>query len=140
LIFFREKWYEKLEDNKIPEEIRVFTYKYITSLEQLEVLCQFVNNPNTELNSSMLNQTLKTNTSSIESRLEDLFNKGFLVLKNSEKKLYQYGPRTDQLHLEARKITQFYKDNYHSMINLIYSKPMDNIRSFADSFKLRKDD
>jgi hypothetical protein len=129
-----------LENNKIPEEIRAFTYKYVTSLEQLEVLVQFVDNPNSEYNSSLLNQTLRTNTTSIESRLEDLFNKGFIVLKDSEKKLYQYGPRTDKLHLEARAITQFYKDNYHSMINLIYSRPMDNIRSFADSFKLRKDD
>jgi hypothetical protein len=129
-----------LEQNKIPEDIRAFTYKYLTSLEQLEVLCQFVNNPNVEYDASMLNQTLRTNIESIENRLEDLFNKGFLVLKNSEKKVYQYGPRTDKLHSEARAITRFYKDNYHSMINLIYSRPMDNIRSFADSFKLRKDD
>lgn len=131
---------QKLDDNKIPEEIRTITYKYVTSLEQLEVLCQFVNNPNMEFDALMLNQTLRTNKESIENRLEDLFNKGFIVLKNSEKKLYKYGPRTDKLDMEARKIAQFYKDNYHTMINLIYSRPTDNIRSFADSFKLRKDD
>ncbi len=129
-----------MDEKKIPEEIRAFTYKYINSLEQLEILCFMYENRYEEYNPSMIAKELRTSELSVENTFKDLFSKDFIVLKNSENKFYQYGPKTDILDVGVRIIYQFYKNNYHTMINLIYSRPIENIRSFSDSFKFRKDD
>lgn len=129
-----------MENSKIPEGVKTFTYRYITSLEQLEVLFFLHKNSNNEYNAETINQEIKTNNLSIENKLNDLLNKGFIILTDSQNKKYKYCPKTDILNLAVNEIFQFYKNNYHTLVSLIYSKPMDNIRSFADSFKLRKDD
>lgn len=125
-----------MENSKVPEEIRSFVYKYVTSLEQLEILFFLYNRFNKEYNAEMINQEIRSNVLSIEDKLENLFNKDLIVLKDSKEKIYQYDPKNNKLDNLVKNVYLFYKNNYHTVVSLIYSKPMENILSFADSFKV----
>lgn len=133
---FSGLWFCKVEISKVPEEIRSFVYKYINSLEQLEILFFLYKGSNNKYSAIMINQQLRSNLISIEDKLEDLFNKDLIVLKDSKEKIYQYDPKNTKLASLVKDVYLFYKNNYHTVVSLIYSKPMDNILSFADSFKV----
>ena len=121
-----------MENSKVPEEIRSFVYEYITSLEQLEILFFLYKRSNNKYNAEMINQEIRSNIRSIENKLEDLFEKNFIVLKNPKEKIYQYEASNDKLADLVKDVYLFYKNNYHTMVNLIYSKPMVNLLSFTD--------
>jgi hypothetical protein len=51
---------------------------------------------------------------------------------------YRYAP-PPELHRSIAGLVETYRERRVSVINLVYSRPSDAIRSFADAFRLRKD-
>jgi hypothetical protein len=123
----------------IPDEVKAFIYKNISSLEQLEVLLYLHHNLNKEYDARTIADELRTNPESVENRLQDFVEKDLVIITDPDKGLYQYKPLSGNNGLVIRQLEKAYQDLRHTVINLIFSKPLDNIRSFADSFKLRKD-
>jgi hypothetical protein len=53
---------------------------------------------------------------------------------------YRYAPRTDDLGQAVAQLAREYPVYRVSIVNLIFSKPIDKIRTFADAFRFTKDE
>jgi hypothetical protein len=122
----------------IPDKVVAFLRDHIDSLEQLEVLLLLRNQPDKQWTPVEVSRTLSSNPASVVERLAQFAAKGFLAT-SEVKGTYQYcvQPELDQVIGEVADAYALYPVR---IIGLIFSKPIDKIRTFADAFKLRKED
>jgi hypothetical protein len=52
---------------------------------------------------------------------------------------FRYEPRSADLADAVQALARAYADRRVTVIGLIFAKPTDKIRSFADAFRIRKD-
>lgn len=129
-----------MNERGIPRKVEVFVINNIYAVEQLEVLLLLRKDPEKKWSAEAVNTVMRTNTSSIAERLEAL-NTLKLVQKKQEgaQSLYQYAPTSDTKEV-VDELAKFYGTHRHVVIELIYSRPAEKIRIFADAFRIRKDD
>ena len=72
-------------------------------------------------------------------QLELLYARGLAERAGISPHLYRFRPQTQSLDETVDTLAQAYADRRVSVISLIYAKPPDALRSFADAFRLRKD-
>lgn len=123
--------------NDLPDDIKDFIRKYITSVSLLEVLFILKKDPVKEWSAEDISTEMRTNTSYASSQLSELVN-AKLIKASTHKGFYQfpeYSVHADLLtHLE-----DLYNSHRPSVINYIYSQPLESIRDFANAFKIKKD-
>lgn len=122
------------------KEINQFVNEYFDSVEQLEVLLLLRDHQNKEWTAAAVSNELRSAPESVAKRLHDLHAKKFLILKTEQESLYRYQPQTERLTQLMDDLAQAYRVRRFSIINLIFSKPPDVIRNFAEAFKIKKDD
>ncbi len=124
----------------IPESVRSFVLTNLHSVEQVEVLLHLRKYQDKEWTAESVSLSLKTNTSSISKRLADLHSRGLLSYRNEGGEcFYQFFPSRD-LKTSVDGLAQYYASHSARIIELIYSRPAESIRWFADAFRLRKGD
>lgn len=116
--------------------LRTFVNKYITSVEQIEVLLLLLANPQRVWSIDEISAILRSSPSSIQTRLAALA-KARLAVGTPEVG-YRYAA-TGRLHALVEELSDEYGARRFSVIELIFSKP-DAARSFADAFRLREDE
>lgn len=121
--------------NEIPEEVNRFITNHINSIEQLEVLLLLFNNANREWDANEVSRELRISSESAAARFEDLRSRG-LLYTNKKTGKYQYYPQNSDLDRAVNRLDRAYKEHRVTLINLIFSKPIDKIRTFADAFKI----
>lgn len=125
-----------MSENDIPQEVKKFIYKYIDSLDKLEILLLFYNNSSKEYNAEDINNELRGNPYTISLRLKELLKEEFIT-RNDKNYIYNKSNNYDRVLM---LLNVGYNNYKHTVIHLIFSKPLDNITSFADAFKFIKDD
>ena len=80
---------------------------------------------------------LRIAAASAEDRLCDLTRRG--MLQPTDEQNYRYAPRERRLDEAVGALASAYSERRVSVINLIFSKPTDRIRTFADAFRVRRD-
>jgi predicted ArsR family transcriptional regulator len=123
----------------IPEDVRRFINEHITSIEQLEVLLLLKRSADREWSAAEVSRELAIHPESAAVRLTDLEGRGLLVAKPDSPPAYRYQPTSSALARVVNNLAEVYKQHRVSVITLVFSKPIDNIRSFSDAFKFRKD-
>jgi hypothetical protein len=84
-------------------------------------------------------RTLSTNTESASYRLADFHSLGLIRAKSAEGKLYyRYAPDRADLDATIGELAEVYEKYPVRVINLIFSKPIERIKTFADAFRIRK--
>jgi hypothetical protein len=124
----------------ITEEVRQFISEHIASIEQLEVLLLLYRNQGREWNATDVAGALYTTVDSIERKLAALCSSGLLVCRNEADPLYRYKPEKPGIDRTVHGLATAYSERRVSVINLVFAKPLDHIRSFADAFKIKKKD
>lgn len=119
-------------------EIRQFVVDHISSVAQLEVLLLLHSAPTRTWTASEVNTMLYTSVPLCAEHLADLQKRGLLAAVGPEAR-FQYQPRTPDLSATVEALARAYAERRVALITLIYSKPVDSARSFADAFRLRKD-
>lgn len=123
----------------IPPDVISFIADHIESVVQLEVLLLLQATPATEYAAVELAKKLAIDPVWAEGQLTNLCNRGLLTSTPPPNSLYRYAPKAPELDRAARGLAQAYADRRVSVISAIFSKPSEQIRSFADAFKLRRD-
>lgn len=124
----------------IPDKIRQFIAKHINSVEQLEALLLLHSDTNKQWSADTLANELRINPQWAAMRLKNLCVQGFLTVQESDPSLYQFNTDSpDLIHL-INLLRKIYTERRVTVINLIYSKPLDNIHIFAEAFRFKKDD
>jgi hypothetical protein len=123
---------------EIPANVRELILQHIDSVEQLEVLLLLHDHGDRDWSAEDVSGELRTNTQSTAMRLADLTARG-LVAEGATRDVYRYSPRTHDVNAAVEGLAREYSVRRVSVITLIFAKPLDRIRSFADAFRFRRD-
>lgn len=113
-----------------------FVNKYITSVEQIEVLLLLLANPQRVWSIEEISAILRSSVPSIQTRLASLVKARLAV--GAVEVGYRYAA-TGRLHALVEELSDEYGARRFSVIELVFSRP-DPARSFADAFRLRDDE
>ena len=122
-----------------PSEIRQFISANIKSVADLEAVLLLRKHRDRAWTAAEVSQTLATSQEMATAQLRGLHEREILALiVDSTGESFQYRPAAD-LEAKAEALASLYRERRVSVITAIYSEPVDNVRTFADSFRLRKD-
>lgn len=128
-----------MSQTQIPDVVRSFVAQYIDSAELLETLLLVHSDPAREWTPEVVAQSIYTVPAGATRRLEQLVEMGLASSNGAADPAYRYAPTRPGLSAQVDALAQAYRAGRVAVINLIYNKPPDPLRSFADAFKLRKD-
>jgi hypothetical protein len=126
--------------NKISDELKKFIYLGFDSVEQLDVLLLIHGHPDREWTFSDISRELRSTDASIEKRSRTLEQKSIIAeagLKENTIRYIPYSPSVDRLVTE---LAQIYKTQQYKVMDLIFNKEKAAIESFADSFRIKKEE
>jgi hypothetical protein len=121
----------------IPDRVVRLVGEHIHSVEQLEVLLLLRRAPEREWTASDVAVELATVPQSAADRLEDLAHRGFLA-KAAER--YRYDGSDHGRDAAVGELEDAYARRRVTVIGLIFAKPSESIRTFADAFRIRKEE
>jgi len=124
-------------DEEIPAEVRDLIHQHIDAVEQLEVLLLLHRGRERDWTPLEVSEELRTNVESTATRLEDLTHRG-LVADGPRTGSYRFQPRTASLGRAVEGLAREYAVRRVSVTTMIFAKPLERIRSFADAFRFRR--
>lgn len=121
-------------ERRIPAHVRAFIEGHIDSVEQLEVLLLVRARSDKEWSASEVADELRIDPGSAEQRLEDLAAVGLLA---GSSPTFRYAPANAELAARVDELAGMYQTHRVAIIAVIFSRPSERIRSFADAFRIR---
>lgn len=127
-----------MTEQQIPQRVRAFIADHIDSVLQLEVLLLIHASPGRQYTRADIARELRINPEWVEKQLVILQVKGLLAGQpNGAEGTYQYAPKSPDLDDAVRGLAAAYVDYRVTVTSLIFATPNDQLRSFADAFRLR---
>jgi 2,4-dienoyl-CoA reductase-like NADH-dependent reductase (Old Yellow Enzyme family) len=126
--------------NGLPDDVKRFIVENVRSVAQLEVLLLLRANPSTVWTAEAVSRELYTTPEMMAAQLDELQARGLLIAIETSVRQYRYQPKTEELDRLASELDRIYKERRVSVIGQIYAAPVDKVRTFADAFRLRKED
>ncbi|HEU0012107.1 MAG TPA: hypothetical protein VFQ45_00400 [Longimicrobium sp.] len=126
-----------MSQTQIPEQVRAFVAQNIESAELLETLLLLHSGGEREWRPEEVARTIYTVPAGATRRLEQLVEMGLVTSNGALVPTYRFAPGTAALRGQVDDLATTYRANRVGVINLIYSRPPDALRSFTDAFKLR---
>lgn len=123
----------------LPSDIRNFITSHIDSVEQIEALVLMKADPRREWSVEEMAKSLYTSTESTAMRLAHLHRTGLLSEIRSDVVRYRFEQRDAKLRKAVDSFLETYAKRKVSVINQIFSGPSDDVQSFADAFRIRRD-
>jgi hypothetical protein len=128
----------------LPKELQEFVIQSFDSVEELETFLLLHESASRNWTAAEISRQLQSNVVSIERRLKDLIQKKLIIqiptITSNDKSSFCYTPVNVTLNRLALQLTSFYKTHRIRIIELLFSKSKLKLNSFADAFKIRKDD
>ena len=124
---------------EIPEVVRAFVAQNIDSAELLETLLLVHSDAGRPWTPDEVARSIYTVPASAIRRLEQLVTLRLASSSGGADPAYRYAPDSPALAAQVDALAAAYRANRVAVINLIYNRPPDPLRSFADAFKLRRD-
>jgi hypothetical protein len=123
---------------KLPLHVQELIAERISSVVQLELLLLLHSEPTRAWTSAELATLLRIDPAGADVQLADLTIHKILRSEPGSPLTYQYisGNPYDSAIAE---LSRTYNDMRVSVIGLIYSKPSDTLKTFADAFRIRKE-
>lgn len=124
--------------NDLPDDVRRFLAANIGSVAQLEVLLLLRSSRDHAWSAAEVSRALYTAPEMMAAQLADLEQKGLLEASHCSEQRYRYSPRIEGLDDVADRLADLYKQRRVAVISLMYAEPVDKAQSFADAFRIRK--
>lgn len=129
----------------ISREVEQFIHDHISTVGQLEALLFLNAHADREWSATQLSQALYCPPDLAAAWLSDLRRAGLLTVREEAgreeaERLYRYNPGTRTLDHTVKNLGRAYTERKDAVIHLIFSGPSESIRSFADAFRIRKED
>jgi hypothetical protein len=123
----------------IPKQVKAFIADHIDSVVQLEILLLLVRRSPAECSAQDVAHELRIEPSWAAARLAELQTRGMLVVTEGTEPRYRYGPNSPALQEAINLLAKTYISHRVTVTALIFAKPPEALRSFADAFRIRKD-
>lgn len=124
----------------LPDEVKRFITHHIDSVEQVEILLLLYQQQERTWSAEAVARELRIAPLSAGDRLEGMLRIGLLTRQTTSPEEYRYAPRDSRLEEAVSGLAEGYTRRRVTIINLIYAKPIDKIRTFSDAFRIKKDD
>lgn len=129
-----------MNEDPIPEEIKIFILQHIDSISEWEGLLLLRNHPHIEWNAEKVSERLYISLPESGLLLAKLAMREFLSVTKEEPVLhYRYRPTQGILEQTLAEAADLYSRHLVPITNLIHSKPKSRVQKFADAFRIRKD-
>ncbi len=125
--------------DEIPSQVRLFLEERIHSVAQLELLLLLKSDPGKAWAAPDASRTLAVPLEMAATHLSELQVAGLLSASGGSQPSFRYQPASSDLEHLVESLATVYQERRVSVITLIYSKPVDKVRTFADAFRFRKD-
>ena len=124
----------------LPEHVERFITDHIDSVELIDVLLLLKRTPSRAWTPEEVSERLYTTPASAANRLQALRASAIVTADETQAKTaYRYQPSLPGLIRAVEGLEEAYGARRTTVINLIFSKPSDKIRTFADAFRIRED-
>lgn len=120
---------------EVPERLRLYLRQNFNSVSLLELLFLLKRTAPREWTAQEASLEMRTNVSYASSQLNELRAVGAVCLKDQK---YTFNPDQHDVEL-IEELEALYHSHRSTVISFIYAQPIDNIRNFAEAFKIKKD-
>lgn len=129
-----------MSSEAIPKEVLALIRHHIEAVEQLEILLLLFTQRERDWSAEEVARTLRSSNISAAKWLDELATKEFLIEKSDSKsRRYQFASEKQRVLKDVAALAEAYLVRRVTVIDLIFSKPIDKLKIFADAFKLRED-
>lgn len=128
-----------MSERGIPREVQAFIRTHLSSVAQLEILLLLHSSPGAPHAPEDVAETLRIDPVWASAEMQRLHASG-LFEPSDEGSAYCYRPTTAALDGAVSGLAKAFGTHRVSVITLIFSTPSDSVGSFADAFKLKRDD
>jgi hypothetical protein len=125
-------------ESKIPTTVREFVMRYITSVEELEILLLLYTERHRDWSVTEVNTRIRSQESSVANWLAVLASLKLISPTSGNADRYQFAPESESLLEQTGAVAAVYNDFRVRIIELIYSRPSEQLLNFANAFNLRK--
>jgi DNA-binding MarR family transcriptional regulator len=123
----------------LPNELQQFIDQNVESLAQLEALLLLKNEPDRVWTVEALAKALYITSDTAAALLANLVSRGFAKPVDGQNGQYIYLATAESRDLVERLAT-LYEERRVAVITQIYSKPVNKVQTFADAFRLRREE
>jgi DNA-binding IclR family transcriptional regulator len=122
---------------ELPGKLQRFIAAHIESVEKLEVLLLLYNSPETWWSAQSVYQKIQSNPQSVARRLVQLKAEGFL--QENKDGCFQFHSKSPELADGVAELSTEYEQRRVKVIEAIFSHATEQMRRFADAFRIRKE-
>ena len=126
-----------MADTTLSRDLRNFIASNIQSVEQLEILCLLVEDPSKSWSVTEAYRRIQSTEKSVQEGLQYFVVRDLLTADASG--AFRFSPKTSALSASALELVKAYRERRVAVIEMIYRKPSESVKHFADAFRLRKD-
>lgn len=119
----------------LPPNVRQFISEHIRSIAQLELLLMLRRNRDKAWSVEEAARQLYTAATMTQPLLESLRAIGLTSISSGT---YTYAPKSAEMEQVVGELDKLYQERRVTVINLIYSAPVEKLQNFADAFRIRK--
>jgi hypothetical protein len=124
----------------IPDAVDQFLAKYVNSIEYLEILLLLAEDPERRFTAEEVAQEIYAVSVSASRRLEKMVVDKLVEATGESARSYRFAPIDEALPTLVAQVAQTYRERRVAVTTVIASRPMENVRAFADAFRLGKKD
>ncbi len=122
---------------RLTHELLEFIVLHVNSVELLEVLTLVYSQKERGWTLEELDSIIRSNPASIGGRLTDLISLGLVAERSGQVASFSYSPTSEEMSRIGRDLVSAYQTRRVEIVELIYTKPMKEIVSFSNAFKMR---
>ena len=130
---------ESVDDPGISQDVRTLIVERIDSVVQLELLLLLQGSAGRSWTAADVAQQLRIEPSWAAGQLAELVSRGLAAPADGAHESFRYAPVPAELDGTVVQLTRDYAERRVTVITMIFSKPVDKLRTFADAFRFRKD-
>ena len=130
-----------MDDPGISQDVRALIVDRIDSVVQLELLLLLQGDALRAWTAAEVAQQLRIDPSWAGGQLSELASRGLAAPAGpaDAPESFRYAPAPPSLDATVAQLVKDYAERRVTVITLIFSKPVDKLRTFADAFRFRKD-
>jgi hypothetical protein len=130
----------RVSAENVPEIVRSLIARHLDSVLEVEILLLLYQTRPRAWSAEEIVQKLRIDLAFATQHLTKLCEHGLLRCDGGPPAaMYAFAPASSELEAAAAALDRAYVDRRVSVIELIFAKPLDKIRSFADAFRIRRE-
>jgi hypothetical protein len=128
-----------VKPESLPKSISTFIAEHINSVVELEALLLLYAHRERSWSASEIAAELRIDRAWPQRELVALCSKGILQCVPGSDPSYRFAPKAPNMESVVGELAAAYADRRVTIIRLIFSKPVDKLKTFGDAFRIRRD-